>query len=340
MGSGGEIFSAGGDGKIIKWDAKNRNLQASYANPRSLIHRSLVKSKDKLYGGGNYNQILILDANAMAEQGKLNFPKPEEIRQVSFMGLANANQMVVVYEKYNPNEKFNIALWDLNTNQMIENVVLKDKIEAMAVKNNQIALATGNRVLLLNVIQGLKNQSEFPVKNQTQPIMALAFSNLGDKLATGDDKGDLKLYDFNSKIFKGTLPKGHKARVNAISFSRNDSQVASASFDGTIRIWELGTIKDETYDDTPITLEDHRLDKDYRQWVWAISFSEDGSRLIAGCRDNLLRSWYTNSEEMAQIICQDLNQKNRKDLTDKQWERFVGTTLPKEITVKNNCQKK
>ena len=74
-------------------------------------------------------------------------------------------------------------------------------------------------------------------------------------------EGSVKQYPITPRKFTG-----HKDTVNAISFSLDGSCFASASIDGTIKVWKSK--------DTPITFEDNN------NYVNSIVFSSDGKKLV------------------------------------------------------------
>ena len=71
----------------------------------------------------------------------------------------------------------------------------------------------------------------------------LAFSPNGQTLATGSGnqfKGEVWLWDVKTGQQRAILP-GHKAYVQSVAFSPDGQTLASGSYDGTIRLWDLGT---------------------------------------------------------------------------------------------------
>ena len=70
------------------------------------------------------------------------------------------------------------------------------------------------------------------------PIRAMAWSNHGDFIASGDESGVIKI--MNSSIRAANLNSGaHSNAVQSIGFSHSDSKYVSCSDDTTIRIWSL-----------------------------------------------------------------------------------------------------
>jgi WD40 repeat protein len=67
--------------------------------------------------------------------------------------------------------------------------------------------------------------------------------------------------------------------VNAITFSPDGNTLASASKDGTIRLWDL-----------PIGNEKQRLEG-YSSPVNALAFSPDGKILVSASDDSTIRLW-------------------------------------------------
>ena len=74
---------------------------------------------------------------------------------------------------------------------------------------------------------------------------------------------------------------GHSGEVRSVSFSPDGSRLASASTDGTIRIWDVAK------GDTLLVLRDHR------EAVYAVTFSPDGAFLVSGSADRTARLWHT-----------------------------------------------
>lgn len=72
--------------------------------------------------------------------------------------------------------------------------------------------------------------------------------------------------------------RGHKAEVAAVAFAPDGTLIASASLDGTVRLWNVAT-----GDETGILTHD--------AGVSTAAFSPDGSRLVAGCADGSVTLW-------------------------------------------------
>ena len=135
----------------------------------------------------------------------------------------------------------------------------------------------------------------------------------------GDDKGTLKLWNIENANFQLIANlTGHRARTNDVKFSNRSDAIASANFDGTVRIWNL-----ENLDDPPIVLRDHN------SWVWSIAFSADDTHLVAGCVDNLIRIYPTDMADMAKKICTKL----KRNMTPDEWNQFVA----RDILYRETC---
>jgi WD40 repeat protein len=68
-------------------------------------------------------------------------------------------------------------------------------------------------------------------------VKSLAFSPDGDKLASADLSGTIKLWRMSSGEMAGTL-KGHSTWVE-LAFNPQDKTLISGSFDDTIKVWRL-----------------------------------------------------------------------------------------------------
>ena len=77
---------------------------------------------------------------------------------------------------------------------------------------------------------------------------------------------------------KATL-RGHQGAANSASFSPDGQRVVSAGDDGTVRVWELGTGREQ------VVLQSNDAP------VYAASFSPDGQRVVSAGDDGTVRVW-------------------------------------------------
>jgi WD40 repeat protein len=122
-----------------------------------------------------------------------------------------------------------------------------------------------------------------PVKVLTSVLGAVndvRFSPDGKLLAVGGGqpsaRGDLRLFQTDTWQLAGHLG-GHDDVVFSVSFSPDSKRLASASFDKTVRIWELGAQKQL------LKLDAHS------DFVYAVSFSADGKWLASCSKDKSVK---------------------------------------------------
>jgi len=73
--------------------------------------------------------------------------------------------------------------------------------------------------------------------DHSDPIQSLAFSPDGEKLASSDLSGTIKLWQTNTGEITGTL-KEHSTLVK-LAFNPQDQTLVSGSFDDTIKVWQV-----------------------------------------------------------------------------------------------------
>jgi WD40 repeat protein/DNA-binding SARP family transcriptional activator len=125
-----------------------------------------------------------------------------------------------------------------------------------------------------------------------------------------------------------TTLEGHTATVLDVAFNRDGTQLASASNDGTIRLWN------------PASGKLQRTFRGHRQSVNSVSFSDDGRRLVTAGADGTVRIWSLDGRPTVilrghegSVASADLDRSGRRvvsagqDGTIRVWSATGGETL-------------
>jgi WD40 repeat protein len=171
------------------------------------------------------------------------------------------------------------------------------------------------------------------MKQAGDEFVSLEFSKDGRWLAAGTRSGFLYLWSVpksgNPRAIgtQNILPK-HRARINNIAFGtrtvngRQIPMMATGSWDRTVRIYDLNDLNK-----SPFELTDHK------DWVWSICFSGDGSKLLAGCKDYVIRVWPTTVDSMKDRIAG--TKAVTRNMTSQEWKRHVSDTDKYQKTFSN-----
>jgi cytochrome c len=112
------------------------------------------------------------------------------------------------------------------------------------------------------------------------------------RAATAGEDGGIALWTLAHEHPDAVL-RGHAAPVVALAVSRDGSKLASAGWDGTVRVWPLSG-------GAPLVLEGHQ------QNVNAVAFMPDRS-IVSGSYDGSLRLWPANGSPIVRTLESSVN---------------------------------
>jgi WD40 repeat protein len=120
-------------------------------------------------------------------------------------------------------------------------------------------------------------QSTFLPGNYSE-VRSIALDSAARNLAAGKDNHTIDLWSLSEK--KRIVLKGHQEEVFCLSFSSMDSVLASASYDGVIKLWHVSRGGQEL-----VTLEGHKAA------VFGMAFTPDGKKLVTCGLDKQVAVW-------------------------------------------------
>ena len=130
-----------------------------------------------------------------------------------------------------------------------------------------------------------------PLRMNGAEADALAFSSVGQLLATADSDNTIRLWNVadpaSAQSAGMPLTGASQGGVNTVAFSPDGSLLASGGFDGTVRLWNVG------HPDAPVALGQPL--KAGTGSVDSVAFSPDGRLLASGDFDGTVRLWNASS---------------------------------------------
>jgi hypothetical protein len=161
--------------------------------------------------------------------------------------------------------------------------------------------------------------------NSNNSISAVAINSTGSRIAFVDNSGSLRIADAKTSSIMKTVA-AHSGRITDVKFSPDDRQIATAGYDKTVKIWNSDNLSNR-----PITINKHE------DFVLSVAFSSDGNYLVSSGEvpDNksipFLYYWPTHASSMADQMCAKVT----RNLTQREWENYVGYDIPLQKTCSN-----
>ncbi len=221
-------------------------------------------------------------------------------------------------------DDYTFKVWDVSRRVEIKSLQhitgrSMSQIKAVAFSPNGRQLATaGVHVKLWDS----GSWSEITTLRHDEWVLAVAFSTDGKLLATGDNNGQVNVWNLQNSRTVAHLQADSNA-VYAVQFSPNNQILAGAGYEGNVKLWKVpnwrshgtlpsnGTVSDISFSPDSGTLattgfetvnlwtvdigENIATLTGHTDWVRTTTFAPDGSTLISGGADGTLRIWDVTS---------------------------------------------
>jgi WD40 repeat protein len=125
----------------------------------------------------------------------------------------------------------------------------------------------------------------------TTGVNAIAILPVQNLAVTGGTDNNLYVWDMETGERIATQP-AHNDDITAIAYHRQGNLLASASQDGTVKVWQLQNNQLSLRQ----TLSGHA------GWVTAVAISPDGRRIISGSSDKTIKIWDATTGGLQQTL--------------------------------------
>ena len=188
--------------------------------------------------------------------------------------------------------RHNVGIESALLNELFERPQMRKLIATDGTASAMSFSANGNQIIVAGVDKGTLRTLDVNTGRTVGDMLriggggwvwAIAVSRDGLRLATGDDDGNLQLWDARDGrpiALRAQAPKRHAGAVRALAFSPDGRLLVSASADKSLRLWDgmsgepLGALLGE-----------------HNGPVASVTFSPDGKLIASAGEDRTVRLW-------------------------------------------------
>jgi WD40 repeat protein len=308
----GNIISGGSDGQVISWDFSNNSSKVLISD-LPIVKRMMVAGQSLLCLTSNSIINYQLSNDQFANFNLAGY-------EMKDMFITNEGKYILVYDD-------RIVLADDYKNAGEELFTTNIKINAV-----KYEMAGGYLFAALSDGRIIYWKNLFSAEDSELLLATLPDGNWGEisfnyqknivAAGTGNNQGAIYLWNINTGKQINSL-RGHNAKITGISFSSDGALMASASYDGSVCLWNMNDLNT-----LPVRFDEHGT------WVTSVGFSPDDAYVISGDKDGNLRTLPTKITSFIDEYCSYLT----RDLTELEWQNYVGEDIPYEPTKCTNRQ--
>lgn len=229
-----EIFSAAGDGMIVRWDLNAPHEGELIATlPNSIYALHALPGTNLLVAGHNYDGIHVLDAKDKKEVASLQMSSAAIFDITSF-----ENDLMVA------DGEGVITVIDRNTMRVRKKLAASEKsarVMAVNPKAGEVAVGYSDHVIRIFSLGDYTLKKEFTA--HTNSIFTLAYTPDDQFLLSGSRDARLKAWDTKTGYTQAAEVVAHLFAINHITFSPSGRHFASCSMDKSIKIWKADELK-------------------------------------------------------------------------------------------------
>jgi len=290
---GRRIVSTSDDRTVKVWDAATGQEQLSLKGRYTWAVYCAAFSPDgrRIVSGGTDRTVNVWDATTGQEQLTLK----GHTAPVTCVAFSPDGKRIV-----SGSHDRTVILWDAQASQEALNLLgHKSQVACVAISpdGQRLASAAGDWGVggapryvngELRIWEAKSGRVAFNREGQASGVTCVAFSPDGKYLASGSGvwdeqqkqyaSGEIQLRDPTTGEERARY-SGHASSVLCLAFSPDGRLLASAGFDGAIKVWDVEAAREA------FTLPGHA------KWVTSLAFSSDGQRLASGGFDEVVKVW-------------------------------------------------
>lgn len=225
------IYSAGGDGMVVKWDLDQPDLGKLVAKVENSVY-ALRFHEGKLLVGHNFTGLHLINPLLKKEEGSTSVSASPifDVKATStHIYMACGDGMLVVLDAK-----------DLSTIAKIK--VSAKSLRTIAINEADNLLVTGDSDFTISVFNLQTMELTDRQIAHENSVFTLAFSPDGIYLLSGGRDARLKVWAIRQKKLEHVETiVAHLFAINNIAFREDGKYFATCSMDKSVKVWETGT---------------------------------------------------------------------------------------------------